>query len=77
MSPPTGGISTASVTYLPIGTTINVLPKIMADGTISMNLSVTVSSIIGNVVINGNPYPQASSRVYTAPLKRAPDNGDT
>ncbi len=64
-----GGISTVEVTYLPIGTTINVLPKVMPDGTINMNLAVTVSSIIGNVVINGNPYPQASSRVYTAPLK--------
>ncbi|CAN5331120.1 hypothetical protein BH23VER1_BH23VER1_06260 [soil metagenome] len=64
-----GGISTVEVTYLPIGTTINVLPKVMPDGTIDMHLNVTVSSIIGNVVINGNPYPQASSRVYTAPLK--------
>ncbi|MDB4673259.1 hypothetical protein OAF27_00450 [Verrucomicrobiales bacterium] len=64
-----GGVATVSVDYLPIGTTVNVLPKIMPDGTINLNLAVTVSSIIGNVVINGNPYPKASSRVYTAPLK--------
>ena len=64
-----GGVSTQSVTYLPIGTTVNVLPKIMPDGNINLNLAVTVSSIIGNVVIDGNPYPKASSRVYTAPLK--------
>ena len=64
-----GGVSTVSVEYLPIGTTVNVLPKIMPDGTINLNLSVTVSSIIGTVVINGNPFPKASSRVYTAPLK--------
>ncbi len=64
-----GGVATVSVDYIPIGTTVNVLPKIMPDGTINLNLAVTVSSIIGNVVINGNPYPKASSRVYTAPLK--------
>lgn len=64
-----GGVQTVQVTYLPIGTTINVLPKLMPDGEINMQVAVTVSSIIGNVVINGNPYPKASSRVYTAPLK--------
>jgi hypothetical protein len=64
-----GGVQTANVTYLPIGTTVRVLPKIMPDGNVHMSLGVTVSSIIGEVIINGNPYPKASSRVYTAPLQ--------
>ncbi len=32
-------------------------------------MDVTVSSIIGETVISGNPYPIASSRVYNAPVE--------
>lgn len=62
-------ISSNSIQYLPIGTTINVLPKIMSDGTIKMTLNLQVSSIIGSKIINGNEYPIASSQLFTAPLK--------
>ena len=63
-----GATETSSVEYLPIGTVINILPKRMAGNKILLNVSVTVSDIIGTEVINGNPYPIATSRVYTAPL---------
>jgi len=63
-----GATQTSSVEYLPIGTVINILPKRMADGKIHLNVSVTVSDIVGTEVINGNPFPIATSRVYTAPL---------
>ena len=63
-----GGTQTSSVEYIPIGTVINVLPKTMNNGKILLNVSVTVSDIVGTEVINGNPFPIASSRVYTAPL---------
>lgn len=63
-----GATSTSSVEYIPIGTVINVLPKTMNNGKILLNVSVTVSDIVGTEVINGNPFPIASSRVYTAPL---------
>lgn len=63
-----GGTQTSAVEYIPIGTVINILPKQMAGGKILLNVSVTVSDIIGTTTINGNPFPIATSRVYTAPL---------
>ena len=63
-----GATETSSIEYLPIGTVINVLPKRMAGDKILLNVSVTVSDIIGTEFINGNPFPIATSRVYTAPL---------
>ena len=54
---------------MPIGTSINVLPKRLEDGRISLQVLITVSSIIGSEIIDGNSYPVASSRVFTAPLE--------
>lgn len=70
-----GSTTTSAVSYLPIGTVINILPKKMRDDKISLNIAITVSSIIGTTVIQGNPYPVASSRVYGAPVEV--DNGYT
>ncbi len=69
VTPGVGGTTTASVSYLPIGTIINVLPKTMPDGSVLLNVAITVSSIIGNEVIQNNNYPIASSRVYNASLQ--------
>ncbi len=63
-----GATQTSSVEYIPIGTVINILPKRMSGDKILLNVSVTVSDIIGTEMIGGNPYPIATSRVYTAPL---------
>ena len=63
-----GATQTSAIEYLPIGTVINVLPKRMSGDKILLNVSVTVSDIIGTEIINGNPFPIATSRVYTAPL---------
>ena len=41
----------------------------MADNTINLDVQLTVSSIIGERLIAGNPYPIASSRVYGSPLR--------
>ena len=68
-TPGVGGTTTSSVNYLPIGTSINVLPKRLEDGRISLQVLITVSSIIGSEIIGGNSYPVASSRVFTAPLE--------
>jgi hypothetical protein len=68
-TPGVGGTTTSSVTYLPIGTSINVLPKRLEGGLISLQVLITVSSIIGSEIIGGNSYPVASSRVFTAPLE--------
>ena len=64
-----GGTTTASVSYLPIGTIINILPKTMPDGSVILNVAITVSSIVGTEVIESNNYPVASSRVYNAALQ--------
>ncbi|MEC7638741.1 MAG: hypothetical protein VX848_07080 [Verrucomicrobiota bacterium] len=68
-TPGVGGTTTSLVSYLPIGTSINVLPKRLEDGRISLQVLITVSSIIGSEIIDGNSYPVASSRVFTAPLE--------
>ena len=68
-TPGVGGTTTSSVSYLQIGTSINVLPKRLEDGRISLQVLITVSSIIGSEIIDGNSYPVASSRVFTAPLE--------
>ena len=62
-------VATTQIAYLPIGTVLNILPKKMADEKVLLNMDVIVSSIIGETVISGNPYPIASSRVYNAPVE--------
>lgn len=69
VTPGVGGTSTASVSYLPIGTIINVLPKTMPDDSVVLNVAITVSSIVGTSIIQGNAYPIASSRIYNAALQ--------
>lgn len=64
-----GSTTTASISYLPIGTVINILPKKMQRTKINLNMALTVSSIVGTQVIQGNPYPIATSRVYSAPVE--------
>jgi len=64
-----GATTTTKVAYLPIGTVLNILPKRMQGDKVLLNMAVTVSSIIGTQVISGNPYPVASSRVYSAPVE--------
>lgn len=64
-----GATTTTKVAYLPIGTVLNILPKRMQGDKVLLNMAVTVSSIIGTQVISGNPYPIASSRVYSAPVE--------
>ena len=61
--------NTAQVSYLPIGTVLSILPKKMGTDKVLLNIAVTLSSIIGNEVLQGNPYPVASSRVYSAPVE--------
>lgn len=64
-----GATTTQSISYLPIGTVLNVLPKRLGNGKVQLNIALTISSIIGTQVIGGNPYPIASSRVYNAPVE--------
>ena len=71
-----GAASTSqSITYLPIGTVLNILPKRMENEKVLLNMSITVSNIISQALIGGNQYPVATSRVYSAPVEV--DNGYT
>jgi hypothetical protein len=64
-----GAAATAEqIEYLPIGTVLNILPKQMDTQKVSLNIGITVSNIIGETIISGNPYPVATSRVYNAPV---------
>ena len=65
----TGATTTQQIEYLPIGTVLNILPKKMDNEKVYLNMAITVSTIIGNEIISGNPYPVASSRVYSAPVE--------
>jgi len=74
VTPGVGGTTAASVSYLPIGTIINILPKVMPDGSVILNVAITVSNILRfeNVQIQpgqNQPYPVAASRVYNATLQ--------
>ena len=67
------GINSAGVSYLPIGTIINVLPKTMPDGSVMLNVAITISRIVSfqtlNVGFGPQPYPVPASRVYNAALQ--------
>lgn len=68
VTPGIGGTTTASISYLPIGTIINVLPKQMDDGSIFLNISISISNILRQENIAGSSYPVASTRVFNAAL---------
>ena len=63
------GTSTSSVAFMPIGTTVNILPKQMGDNDVLMQTKIVVANVIGEEIIDGNSYPVPSSRVYSSPLK--------
>jgi len=63
------GSSTSSVSFLPVGTTVNMLPKRINADKVIMHTKIVVASIIGSDVIDGNNYPITTSRVYQAPLE--------
>ncbi len=70
VTPGIGGTTTSTISYLPIGTVINVLPKEMEDGTIALNLSISISNIVNQVRIGQTQdlFPVASTRVFSAAL---------
>jgi hypothetical protein len=63
------GTSSSQVAFMPIGTTVNILPKQMGENDVLMQTKIVVANVIGQEIIDGNKYPVPSSRVYTSPLK--------
>jgi len=68
-------VQTNAIEFLPIGTQLNILPKTMPDGSVFLNVAITVSNIISfrSIVLPGSPvpneYPVTGSRVYQAALQ--------
>jgi len=62
--------TTSQIAYIEVGTELTVLPSVMPGSgprkeIILLSLSINVSTIIGQQVIGGNPYPVTSSRSYS------------
>lgn len=68
-----GGQNVGSLSYLPTGTQINILPKAVGKSQIALTVAITISSIIDQVPINlgtgSNQYPVTAERVYNASLQ--------
>jgi len=75
----TSGTTVGQLGYLPTGTQINILPKVVNSSQIAMTVAITVSSVVGELPINlgtgVNLYPVTSQRVYNASLQV--DSGNT
>lgn len=69
----TAGTTVGQLGYLPTGTQINILPKVVDGNQIAMTVAITVSSVVGTLPINLgtgiNLYPITSERVYNASLQ--------
>jgi type II secretory pathway component GspD/PulD (secretin) len=62
--------TSSQITYIEIGTQLSVMPSLLpgeGEGkeVVLLNLSINVSSIVGQQVIGGNPYPVTSNRTYS------------
>jgi Flp pilus assembly secretin CpaC len=68
-----GGQNVGSLSYLPTGTQINILPKAVGKDQIALTVAITISSIIGREPIDlgtgVNQYPITAERVYNASLQ--------
>jgi len=68
-----GGQNVGSLSYLPTGTQINILPKAVGKNQIALTVAITISSIIDQVPIDlgtgVNQYPVTAERVYNASLQ--------
>jgi SepF-like predicted cell division protein (DUF552 family) len=53
------------VQYLDVGTIVNILPERLDGDNVLLNVSMSISSIIGTSTIGGNPYPIQSRRAFT------------
>lgn len=62
--------TSSQIAYIEVGTELTVLPSVLPGSDpkkqiVLLSLSINVSTIIGQQVINGNPYPITSTRTYS------------
>lgn len=60
--------NTSKVGFIPVGTVIAAAPAILNSGLIHCELDLTISSIIGERLVDDVKVPIVSSRVFSAPL---------
>jgi hypothetical protein len=69
----TGGQNVGTLSYVPVGTQINILPKSVGKNQIALTVAVTISQIVDYVRINlgtgENAYPVTTQRVYNSVLQ--------
>ncbi len=62
--------TSSQIAYIEVGTQLTVLPSLLPGRgerreVVLLSLSINVSTIVGQQVINGNPYPVTSTRTYS------------
>lgn len=62
--------TSSEIAYIEVGTELTVLPSVLPGGgegrqVVLLSLSINVSTIIGQQMIGGNPYPVTSTRTYS------------
>jgi len=60
--------TTSQIAYIEVGTELTVLPSVLPGAKrpiVLLSLSINVSTIVGQQVIGGNPYPITSTRTYS------------
>ncbi|MBK8092405.1 MAG: hypothetical protein IPK32_10635 [Verrucomicrobiaceae bacterium] len=66
-----GNTAEAAIEYLSIGFIGNFMIKTLANDNLRLDIDITNTRIIGETMVNGNPYPIVSSQVIQAPIELA------
>lgn len=64
----TGGASATSATatsFIPVGTSINLLPRVLEGGNVELSILINVSDIVGEKTVGTNRVPITSSRDFS------------
>jgi len=57
--------SQSSVEFLDVGTMVDLVPRVLEDGSVALRLDLVVSAVTGAVNLDGNDYPVTSRQAYT------------
>lgn len=56
--------SQSSIEFLDVGTLVDLVPRVLADGAVALRLDLVVSAVTGAVNLDGNDYPVTSRQAY-------------
>lgn len=57
--------SQSTVEFLDVGTLVDLVPRVLEDGSVALRLDLVVSAVTGAVTLDGNDYPVTSRQAYT------------